>query len=171
MSIIQGSKYDDALRAKAVAMCTNPKMNPAKVAKELGIPRSTVYDWYRSDQSSDPDLVAIKRNKIRNLMDKAYSVASRSIDGLDKQSKVLKLEKKQIDKALSKLLSDEELDDETRELMAEIVKNYTGTSMTDVMKISKESIAIAEKFENMLAGEKSNTGTSVNIYFADEVKE
>ncbi len=168
---MQGSKYDDAFRANAVAMCTEPKMTPSKVAKKLGIPSSTVYDWYRTDKSSDPDLIAIRRNKLRNLMDKAYSVASRSIDGLDKQSKALKLEKSQIDKILIKILSDGELDDVTRETMAEIVKNYTGASMVDMLKIVKESLAISEKFEKYLSGDEEND-CNIQISFADnETKE
>ena len=99
-------------------------------------------------------------------MDKAYSVASRSIDGLDKQSKALKLEKSQIDKILIKILSDGELDDVTRETMAEIVKNYTGTSMTDMLKIAKESLSISEKFEKYLAGEEESD-CNIQISFAD----
>lgn len=165
---MQGSKYTDEFRANAVSMCAMPKKTITQVAKELNIPRATLYDWVRTAKDSDPDYAAVRRNKLRNLMDKAYSVASRTIDGLDKQSKILKLEKTQIDKVISKLLSDDELDEKTRLLMTEIIRNYTNTSMTDTVKISKESLAMAEKFENMLAGEKSNTGTSVNIYFADE---
>ena len=165
---MQGSKYTDEFRANAVSMCAMPKKTITQVAKELNIPRATLYDWVRTAKDTDPDYASARRNKLRNLMDKAYSVASRSIDGLDKQSKILKLEKPQINKVISKLLSDDELDDKTRLLITEIIRNYTNTSMTDTVKISKESLAMAEKFENMLAGEKSTTGTSVNIYFADE---
>lgn len=163
---MQGSKYTDAQREQALALCAMPKNNPAKVAKELGIPRATVYDWVKSAQDSDPDYVAVRRNKIRSMMDRAYSVAGRSIDGLDKQSKALKLEKSQIDKVILKILSDGELDSVTRDMMTEIVKNYTGTSMIDMLKIAKESLAISEKFEQYLSGDKEND-MNIQISFAD----
>lgn len=163
---MQGSKYTDAEREQALALCAVPKNTPAKVAKQLGIPKSTIYDWVKSAQDSDPDYVAVRRNKIRTMMDRAYAVAGRSIDGLDKQSKALKFEKSQIDKILIKILSDGELDDVTRETMAEIVKNYTGTSMTDMLKIAKESLAMSEKFEKYLSGEEESD-CNIQISFAD----
>lgn len=163
---MQGSKYTDEFRANAVSMCAMPKKTITQVAKELNIPRATLYDWVRTAKDTDPDYASARRNKLRNLMDKAYSVASRSIDGLDKQSKALKLEKSQIDKILIKILSDGELDDVTRETMAEIVKNYTGTSMTDMLKIAKESLSISEKFEKYLSGEEEND-CNIQISFAD----
>ena len=144
---MQGSKYTDEFRANAVSMCAMPKKTITQVAKELNIPRATLYDWVRTAKDTDPDYASARRNKLRNLMDKAYSVASRSIDGLDKQSKILKLEKTQINKVISKLLSDDELDDKTRLLITEIIRNYTNTSMTDTVKISKESLAMAESLK------------------------
>ena len=163
---MQGSKYDDAFRENALALCAMPKKTITQVARELGMPRATLYDWVKSAKASDPDYVAVRLNKIRNMMDKAYSVASRSIDGLDKQSKALKLEKSQIDKILIKILSDDGLDDVTRETMAEIVKNYTGASMVDMLKIVKESLAISEKFEKYLSGDEESD-CNIQISFAD----
>lgn len=165
---MQGSKYDDAFRANAVAMCTEPKMTPSKVAKKLGIPSSTVYDWYRTAQDSDPDTVAIRRNKLRKLMDRAYSISTRAIESLDRQSKALKSNNQKLDQLILKLEDDGRLDEQTIDKIHDIIRNYTDVSMTDIMKVLKESLAISEKFENVLSGEKSTTGTSVNIYFADE---
>ena len=95
---MQGSKYTDEFRTNALALCAMPKKTITQVAKELNMPRATLYDWVKSAKDSDPDYVAVRRNKIRSMMDKAYSVVSRSIDGLEKQSKSLKLEINNIDK-------------------------------------------------------------------------
>ena len=163
---MQGSKYTDEFRTNALALCAMPKKTITQVAKELNMPRATLYDWVKSAKDSDPDYVAVRRNKIRSMMDKAYSVVSRSIDGLEKQSKSLKLEINNIDKLLQKLASDDELDEDTRLKIIAIVKNYTGTSMTDIIKISKESLSMAEKFEKYLSGDEGND-CNIQISFAD----
>lgn len=165
---MQGSKYSDDLREKAIAMCAMPKYNPSKVAKELGVPRATVYDWYRTSQANDPDLIAIRRNKLRNLMDKSYSIATRTIDSLDKHSKILKMNNDNLNKIIEKLENDNQIDDKMKKQMQEIIKNYAGVGIIDTVKVLKESIAISEKFENALDGDKSNTDTNIRIYFADE---
>ena len=160
---MQGSKYSDETREKALAMCAMPKMNAAKVAAAMGIPRATVYDWQKTALENDPDYVAVRRNKIRAMMDKSYAVVGRAIDGLDAQSKALKLEKTQIDKILLKILSDDELDENTREKMAEIVRAYTGTSMTDVSKVARETLDMYDRLERRLTGESD--GQAIQITF------
>lgn len=154
---MQGSKYSDDVREKALAMCAMPKMNAAKVAAAMGIPRATVYDWQKTALENDSDYVAVRRNKIRAMMDKSYAVVGRAIDGLDAQSKALKLEKTQIDKILLKILSDDELDENTREKMAEIVRAYTGASMTDVSKVARETLDMYDRLESRLSGESNET--------------
>lgn len=160
---MQGSKYSDETREKALAMCAMPKMNAAKVAAAMGIPRATVYDWQKTALENDPDYVAVRRNKIRAMMDKSYAVVGRAIDGLDAQSKALKLEKTQIDKVLIKILSDGELDQDTREKMAEIVRAYTGASMTDVSKVARETLDMYDRLERRLTGESD--GQAIQITF------
>lgn len=160
---MQGSKYSDDVREKALAMCAMPKMNAAKVAAAMGIPRATVYDWQKTALENDPDYAAVRRNKIRAMMDKSYAVVGRAIDGLDAQSKALKLEKTQIDKVLIKILSDDGLDQDTREKMAEIVRAYTGASMTDVSKVARETLDMYDRLERRLTGESD--GQAIQITF------
>lgn len=159
---MQGSKYSDDVREKALAMCAMPKMNAAKVAAAMGIPRATVYDWQKTAMENDPDYVAVRRNKIRAMMDKSYAVVGRAIDGLEKQSKALKLEKTEIDRVMLKILSDGELDEETRTAMVKIVEAYTGTSMTDMVKVVKETMEMHDRLESRLAGE-SETASEVHV--------
>lgn len=166
---MRGSKYDDETRERALAMCASPKMTAAKVAKAMGIPRATVYDWQRSAQESDPDFQAVRRNKIRSMMDRAYAVIGRSMDGLDAQSKALKLEKKEIDRVLLKILADGELDEETRKKMVQIVQEYTGTSMTEVVRVAKDTLAIFENLERKLSGEDADN--VIQISFAESSME
>ena len=165
---MQGSQYTDEFRENALALCAMPKKTITQVAKELGMPRATLYDWVKSAKASDPDYVAVRRNKIRNMMDKAYSIAARSIESLERQSKALKFNNQKLDQVISKLEDDERLDEQTIEKIKEIIKNYTDISMIDTMKVLKESLAISEKFENALSGEKNNSDTNIKIYFADE---
>lgn len=154
---MQGSKYDDETRERALAMCALPKMNAAKVAKELGIPRATVYDWQKTAQDNDPDFVAVRRNKIRSMMDKSYAVVGRVIDGLEKKSKAVKMEGAEIDRVLSKLAGDDALDDATRKAMIAIVRDYTGASMTDMMRVAKDGFALSETLEGKLAGKETES--------------
>ena len=154
---MQGSKYDDATREKALAMCAMPKMNPGKVAEKMGIPRATVYDWAKTAQENDPDFVAVRRNKIRAMMDKSYAAVGRVIDGIEKKSKAVKLENDKIDRVLLKLAGDAELDDATRKAMMQIVRDYTGTSMTDMVRVAKDGLGICDTLEGKLAGKETES--------------
>ncbi len=166
---MQGSKYDDETRERALAMCAMPKMNPAKVAAAMGIPRATVYDWQKTAQETDPDFVAVRRNKLRRMMDKAYSVISRSLNGLETQSKAIELEKAEVDHVILRILADPELDDDTRSTITEIVRDYTGTKMTDLVKVMRETMEVQERLERQLHPEAETSG--VQIAFDDDIKE
>lgn len=159
---MQGSKYDDETREKALAMCAMPKMNPGKVAKKMGIPRATVYDWAKTAQENDPDFVAVRRNKIRAMMDKSYAAVGRVIDGLDKKSKAVKLENAEIDRVLLKLAGDGEIDDATRKAMMMIVRDYTGTSINDLVRVAKDGLGICDTLEGKLAGRETES-SSVHV--------
>ena len=159
---MQGSKYDDETREKALAMCAMPKMNPGKVAKKMGIARATVYDWAKTAQENDPDFVAVRRNKIRAMMDKSYAAVGRVIDGLEKKSKAVKLENAEIDRVLLKLAEDSELDDATRKAMMQIVRDYTGTSINDLVRVAKDGLGICDTLEGKLAG-RATESSSVHV--------
>lgn len=166
---MQGSKYSDEIRAKALAMCAMPKNNAAKVAKELGIPRATVYDWQATALENDPDFAAVKRQKLRALMDKSYKVLARSMDGLDNQSKALTIEKRKINKILKQIDKMAELDEETAAQLRAIVLDYTGVSMTDMVKIANACMEMHGKLDKQLHDEGDSGG--VQITFADAAKE
>ena len=139
-----GSKYTDEMREKALAMCASPNMNPTRVAKILNLPRATVYDWQRTAQ------------EIKRMMDKVYRVVGRSVDGLDVQSRALTLEKSEIDRILLRILTSPQIDPDTAEAMVMIVKEYTGTSMTDMVKVMKECMDVHDKLDSQLHGGESN---------------
>lgn len=165
---MQGSKYTDAEREKALALCAMPKKSITQVSKELGIPRTTLYDWVKSAKASDEDYMAVRRNKIRNIIDKVYSTITRSVDSLERQSKTLKLNNEKINKLIERLQNDERIDEQTVACMQDIIKNYTDISMLDTVKVIKESLAIAEKFENTLSNNgESNSDMNIQISFAD----
>lgn len=151
-----GSKYTDEMREKALAMCASPNMNPTRVAKILNLPRATVYDWQRTAQERDPAFVAARRLKIKRMMDKVYRVVGRSVDGLDVQSRALTLEKSEIDRILLRILTSPQIDPDTAEAMVKIVKEYTGTSMTDMVKVMKECMDVHDKLDSQLHGGESN---------------
>ncbi len=163
---MQGSKYDDEIRERALAMALQPKTNPAKVAAALGIPRATVYDWVKTARDNDPDYVAVRRGKIRAMMDKTYSIVGRSLDGLEKQSKSVKLEKEQIDRVILKILTDGGLDDDTRDDIVKIVRAYTGASMTDLIKVARESLDMYDRLEGKL-NSGDNQDNMIQISFDD----
>ncbi len=159
------SKYDNEIREKALALCLQPKMNPAKVAKQLGIPRATVYDWVRTAKDNDPDYVAARRGRIRAMMDKTYAIVGRTLDGLETQSKAVQFEKREIDRVMLKILTDNGLDDDTKDAIIKIIRQYTGTSMTDLIKVARESLDMYDRFENKLGG--GDNGGAIQITFDD----
>jgi transposase-like protein len=158
------SKYDNEIREKALALCLQPKMNPAKVAKQLGIPRATVYDWVRTAKDNDPDYVAARRGRIRAMMDKTYAIVGRTLEGLETQSKAVQFEKKEIDRVMLKILADGGLDD-ARDAIIKIIRQYTGTSMTDLIKVARESLDMYDRFEGKLGG--GDAGGAIQITFDD----
>ena len=166
---MQGSKYDDETREKALAMCAMPKMNPGKVAAKMGIPRATVYDWAKTAQEDDPDYAAARRNKIRAMMDRSYAAVGRVIDGFEKKSKAVKLEAEEIDRILRKLAGDAELDGATREKIIKLVRDYTGTGLNDLVRAAKDGLGICDTLEGKLAGETGQNG--VQLSFDGDVEE
>ncbi len=159
------SKYDNEIREKALALCLQPKMNPAKVAKQLGIPRATVYDWVKTANDNDPNYVAARRGRIRAMMDRTYAIVGRTLEGLEKQSKAVRLEKNEIDRVILKILTDGGLDDDIRDDIVKIIRTYTGTSMTDLIKVARESLDMYDRFENKLGG--GDAGGAIQITFDD----
>ena len=65
----------------------------------------------------------------------------------------MKLESAEIDRILLKLAADEGLDDTTRKAITAIIRDYTGASMTDLMRVAKDGFAISETLERKLMGE------------------
>ena len=159
------SKYDNEIREKALALCLQPKMNPAKVAKQLGIPRATVYDWVKTANDNDPNYVAARRGRIRAMMDRTYAIVGRTLEGLEKQSKAVRLEKNEIDRVILKILTDCGLDDDISDDIVKIIRTYTGTSMTDLIKVARESLDMYDRFENKLGG--GDAGGAIQITFDD----
>ena len=46
-----------------------------------------------------------------------------------------------------------------------IIKTYTGTSMTDLIKVARESLDMYDRFENKLGG--GDNGGAIQITFDD----
>lgn len=160
---MQGSPYDDETRERVLALCAMPKMTPAKVARQTGIPRSTVYDWVNTARERSPEYIAEERENIRRMMRRAYNVAARVLEGMEAQSKAAKIEKAEIDRVLTKLLSDEELDDATRKKMVEIVRAYTGTSMAELSRVLRESMSVRGELESKLVGDEGENANEVHV--------
>jgi transposase len=48
-------RYDKAFRQQAIKMVTEQGCNPSSVARDLGMPHSTLFKWIKDDGWSKPD--------------------------------------------------------------------------------------------------------------------
>ena len=70
---------------------------------------------------------------------------------------------------LLKLAGDGEIDDATRGAMERIVRDYTGTSMTEMMRVIRDGIGVCDTLEGKLVDENGQNG--VQLSFDEGVEE
>lgn len=159
-------KYDDATREQALAMCAKKGMTAAKVAKEMGIPRATVYNWVHTAEEQDEDFVAARREARRKLVKKAMGIVDDGLTAVGRQVRSAAEDRSRIDRLIAAVGADPYLDDDTRASIRTIVRDYAGVSMGDLTRAVKEAGAMESKFMDELLGKDGGPQT-IQISFAD----
>lgn len=138
----QGSKYDSATKEKALALIASG-LSITKAAKQMGIPKSTVSDWWNTQNEGDEDAIAARREARRLSIMKCGKIVDGALAVLQKKVKAAGNECKEMDYILG-VLSDKAKDDEidlTKEevdALRKIIKDYTGTGVRELSSVVKE---------------------------------
>lgn len=86
---MQGSKYSDEIKEKALAMLTT--MSYKEVSEKLDVPDTTLRDWKNNAEKINPEFVKLREEKKKEFVEDAWDIIG----------KANKLLKKKIDRALS----------------------------------------------------------------------
>lgn len=137
----QGSKYDPITKEQALALIASG-LTITKAAAQLGIPKSTVADWWHS-QGEDEDALAARREARRasilrcgKIVDKALGVLDRKVTAAGKESREVDEGLRVIRKAASDgmiSMSEDEVD-----ALCKIVREYTGVGLRELSGVVKD---------------------------------
>ena len=79
----QGSKYDGHTKEQAIALIASG-VSITNAAKQMGIPKSTVADWWHSQGDADEDAIAARREARRASILKCGRIVDKALTTLDK---------------------------------------------------------------------------------------
>lgn len=138
----QGSKYDSATKEQALALIASG-LSITKAAKQMGIPKSTVADWWNTQNEGDEDAIAARREARRSSIKKCGKIVDNALAVLQKKVTAAGNECKEMDYILG-VLSEKAQDDEIEltkqevESLRNIIKNYTGTGVRELSSVVKD---------------------------------
>lgn len=151
---MMGSKYDDSIREKALAMVAGGT-SATKVAQAIGVPRSTVYDWIHTAQEADEDFLAARREARRRAVSKAWSGVEVGIGAISRQVRAANAERAALEKALTRLAGDGQLEEADRERLIRIAREYTGIGLRDLTHATRELYAMHNALDAELHGDSA----------------
>lgn len=138
----QGSKYNPETKEKALALIASG-LSITKAAAQMGIPKSTVADWWNTQNEGDEDSIAARREARRISIMKCGKIVDTALAVLQKKVKAAGNECKNMDYVLD-VLSDKAKDNEIEltkqevESLRKIIKDYTGTGVRELSSVVKD---------------------------------
>ena len=98
----QGSKYDPITKERALALIASG-LTITRAAKQMGIPKSTVADWWHSQGDADEDAIAARREARRASILKCGRIVDKALTTLDRKISAAGRECKDVDEGLAVL--------------------------------------------------------------------
>ena len=138
----QGSKYDPITKERALALIASG-LSITKAAKQMGIPKSTVADWWHSQGDADEDAIAARREARRASILKCGKIVDKGLSTLERRITAAGRECKDVDeglKVLRKAAKDGVIglsEDEIKSLQ-KIVQDYTGVGLRELSGTVKD---------------------------------
>lgn len=138
----QGSKYDPITKEQALALIASG-LSITKAAKQMGIPKSTVADWWHSQGDADEDAIAARREARRASILKCGKIVDKGLSTLERRITAAGRECKDVDeglKVLRKAAKDGVIglsEDEIKSLQ-KIVQDYTGVGLRELSGTVKD---------------------------------
>lgn len=167
----RGSKYDQKIKDEALALiASGVKISNASV--RLGIPKSTLSDWVHTQNESDEDGVAARREIRRKQIARCEKIGDKVLRALDLKASAAVKDTKKLDAGLEVLekaasqgvhgLRPEDVDK-----LREAVKDYTGVGLRELAGTMKDVAARQETLEQHL-GEGSSENAQITFASPDE---
>ena len=151
----RGSKYDQKIKDEALALiASGVKISNASV--RLGIPKSTLSDWVHTQNESDEDGVAARREIRRKQIARCEKIGDKVLRALDRKAEAAAKDTRTINDGLAVLA------------LAAEDGDYTGVGLRELAGTMTDVAARQESLEQHL-GEKDGTG--VQITFVDGAEE
>lgn len=138
----QGSKYDPITKERALALIASG-LSITRAAKQMGIPKSTVADWWHSQGDADEDAIAARREARRASILKCGRIVDKALTTLDRKISAAGRECRDVDeglKVLRKAAKDGVIglsEDEIKSLQ-KIVQDYTGVGLRELSGTVKD---------------------------------
>lgn len=138
----QGSKYDGHTKEQAIALIASG-VSITNTAKQMGIPKSTVADWWHSQGDADEDAIAARREARRASILKCGKIVDKGLQTLERRITAAGRECKDVDeglKVLRKAAKDGVIglsEDEIKSLQ-KIVQDYTGVGLRELSGTVKD---------------------------------
>ena len=128
----QGKKYPQEIKEKALALLA-VNTNVSAVARELGLPRSTIVTWQQEAQN-DEDFGKLREQKKEDFINGAWDIVMRAQRLIAKRLDRAEKDDEKLDILLDEIecIPDEELSDAQRRVL---VKRITDLKLEDIGKL------------------------------------
>lgn len=138
----QGSKYDPITKERALALIASG-LTITNAARQLGIPKSTVADWWHSQGDADEDAIAARREARRASILKCGRIVDKALTALDRKVTAAGRECRDVDAGLSALRKAAKdgviaLDEADVRSLQKIIAEYTGVGLRELSGAVKD---------------------------------
>ena len=128
----QGKKYPQEIKEKALALLA-VNTNVSAVARELGLPRSTIVTWQQEVQN-DEDFGKLREQKKEEFINGAWDIVMRAQRLIAKRLDRAEKDDERLDMLLDEVedMSDDDISDAQRRVL---VKRITDLKLDDIGKL------------------------------------
>ncbi len=154
---MKGSKYTDEQREQALAMLASG-MTVTRTAAAMKIPKQTISNWSAKASETDEDFVAARNEEKRKIVKQSWKIVDQAVQAVGKQVGASLREKRDIDRVITTILKSGAVDEVTTEQICKIVREYSGTSMTELTRamtaVYTQQQSIAAELEGGTGGQE-----------------
>lgn len=164
---MMGSKYDEETREKAIALVASGK-SYMQVSKIIGVPKSTVADWYNRRMEDDEDFLAARAEARRASIKKCGKIIDRAMNAIDLKVSAASRETKLVREGIEVLRRAARdgyvsmTEDDVKKIR-EIIGEYTGVGLRDLSTTLKDIAAHQDKLERDVMGGDAVSAVQVTL--------
>lgn len=167
----RGSKYDQKIKDEALALVASG-VSITNASVRMNIPKSTLSDWVHTQNESDEDGVAARREIRRKQIARCEKIGDKVLRALDLKASAAVKDTKALDaglEVLEKAAKDGMLGlcEADVDKLREAVKDYTGIGLRELAGTMKDVAARQETLEAHL-GENSSGNAQITFASPDE---